>query len=131
MEMSIFSLNNDLVRLTKILNNLAKDLKILSLKVTFQCLKLVKSFQKKICEEYLSAVFIILVSLRMTLFSEKVLISKRRIIGLMPNLTKKSWKDSTSKASGSISLNVTGVLAPHFIAAIPCAPQPQPRSRTK
>ena len=52
-EISIFSLNNDLVRLTKIMNNFVKDLKILSFKVIFQCLKLVKSFQKKICEEYL------------------------------------------------------------------------------
>ena len=53
---SIFSLNNDLVRLTKIMNNLVKHLKILSFKVIFQCLKLVESFQnnkKKICEEYL------------------------------------------------------------------------------
>ena len=43
-----FSLNNDLVRLTKIMNNLVKDFKILSFKVIFQCLKLVESFQKKI-----------------------------------------------------------------------------------
>ena len=50
---SIFSLNNDIVRLTKIMNNLVKDLKILSFKVIFQCLKLVQSFQKKFCEEYL------------------------------------------------------------------------------
>ena len=41
-----FSLNDDLIRLTKIMNNLVKDLKILSFKVIFQCLKLVKSFQK-------------------------------------------------------------------------------------
>jgi hypothetical protein len=35
------------------MNNLVKDLKILSFKVIFQCLKLVESFQKKIfCEEY-------------------------------------------------------------------------------
>ena len=46
LEKSIFSLNNDLVRLTKIMNNLVKDLKILSFKVIFQCLKVVKSFQK-------------------------------------------------------------------------------------
>ncbi len=46
LEISIFSLNNDLVRLTKIMNNLVKDLKILSFKVIFQCLKLVESFQK-------------------------------------------------------------------------------------
>jgi len=42
--LSIFSLNNDLVRLTKIMKNLVKDLKILSFKVIFQCLKLVESF---------------------------------------------------------------------------------------
>ena len=53
LEISIFSLNNDLVRLTKIKNNLVKDLKILIFKVIFQCLKLVESFQKKFCEEYL------------------------------------------------------------------------------
>ena len=45
---SIFSLNNDLVRLTKIMDNLVKDLKILSFKVILKCLKLVESFQKKI-----------------------------------------------------------------------------------
>ena len=48
LEMSIFSLNDDLVRLTKIMNNLVKDLKILSFKVIFKCLKLVESFQKNI-----------------------------------------------------------------------------------
>ena len=53
LEISIFSLNNDLVRLTKIMNNLVKDLKILSFKVIFQYLKLVESFQKKFCEKYL------------------------------------------------------------------------------
>ena len=42
----------------------------------------------------MSALFIILVSLTMTLFSEKLLISNRCISGLMPNLIKKSWKDS-------------------------------------
>ena len=43
-----FSLNNDIVRLTKIVNILDKDLKFLSFKVIFHCLKLVESFQKKI-----------------------------------------------------------------------------------
>ena len=43
----------DLVRLTKIMNNLVKDLKILSFKVIFYYLKLVESFQKKFYEEYL------------------------------------------------------------------------------
>ena len=42
----------------------------------------------------LSALFIISVSLMMTLFSEKVLISNRCISGLMSNLIKKSWTDS-------------------------------------
>ena len=40
------------------------------------------------------ALFIILVSLMMTIFSEKVLISNRCISGLMSNLIKKSWTDS-------------------------------------
>ena len=51
LKISIFSQKNDLVRLIKIMNNLFKDLKILSFKVIFQCLKLVESFQKKFCEE--------------------------------------------------------------------------------
>ena len=41
----------------------------------------------------MSALFIILVSLTMTLFSEKVLISNRCISGLMSNLIKKSLTD--------------------------------------
>ena len=53
LEISVFSLNNDLVRLTKIMNNLVKDLKILRFRVIFKCLKLVKSIKKKFCEEYL------------------------------------------------------------------------------
>ena len=48
LEISIFSLNNDLVRITNIMNSLVKDLKILSFKVIFQWLRLVKSFQKNI-----------------------------------------------------------------------------------
>ena len=47
LEITIFSLNNDLVRLTKIMNDLVKDLKILSFKVIFKCLTLVEIFQKK------------------------------------------------------------------------------------
>ena len=35
LKISIFSLNNDLVRLTKIMNNLVKDFKILSFKGIF------------------------------------------------------------------------------------------------
>ena len=55
LEISIFSLKYDLVRLTKIMNNLVKDIKILSFKVIFKCLKLVESFQKKyyLVEKYL------------------------------------------------------------------------------
>ena len=47
LKISIFSINNDLISLTKIMNNLVKDLKTLSIKVIFQCLKLVESFQEK------------------------------------------------------------------------------------
>ena len=43
----------------------------------------------------LSALFIILVSLMMTMFSEKMLISHRCIRGLIPNLIKKSWTEFT------------------------------------
>ena len=53
LKISIFSLNNDTVRLTKIMNNLVKDCKIRTFKVIFQCLKLVESFKEKFCEEYL------------------------------------------------------------------------------
>ena len=41
-----------------------------------------------------SALFLILVSLTMTLLSEKILISNRCISGLMPNLIKKYWTHS-------------------------------------
>ena len=41
-----FFTNNDFVRLTKIMNNLVKDLKTLRFKVIFQCLKLIESFRK-------------------------------------------------------------------------------------
>ena len=47
-EISIFALNDVTARLTKIMNNLLKHLKILTFKVIFQCRKLVESFQKKI-----------------------------------------------------------------------------------
>ena len=43
---NIFSLFIVHVRLTKIMNNLVKDLKILSFKVIFQCIKFVESFKK-------------------------------------------------------------------------------------
>ena len=47
LKISIFSLNSDIIRLTKIMNNLVKDCKICTFKVIFQCLKLVESFRKK------------------------------------------------------------------------------------
>ena len=43
----------------------------------------------------LTRLFIILVSLTMSLFSEKMLISNRCISGFMPNLIKKSWTVSS------------------------------------
>ena len=46
-QMSIFSLNNVIVALTKIMNNLLEHLKILIFKV-FQCLKLVEYFKKNL-----------------------------------------------------------------------------------
>ena len=42
-----FSLDNDLVRLTKIMNSLVRDCEIRTFKVIFQGLKLVESFQKQ------------------------------------------------------------------------------------
>ena len=45
LKISIFSLNKDIIRLTKIMNNLVKDCKIRTFKVIFQCLKLVQPFQ--------------------------------------------------------------------------------------
>ena len=41
----------------------------------------------------------------MTLFSEKVLISIRRISGLMSNLIKKSWTDSNLNTQGKRDQN--------------------------
>ena len=42
----------------------------------------------------MSALLIILISLTMTLFSEKVLVSNKCISGLMSDMIKKSWTDS-------------------------------------
>ena len=47
----------------------------------------------------LRRLFIILVSLTMTWFSEKMLISTRCIHGFMSNLIKKSWTDSNRAVS--------------------------------
>ena len=45
LKIGIFLLDKDIVRLTKIMNNLVKDCKIPTFKVIFQCLKLDESFQ--------------------------------------------------------------------------------------
>ena len=58
----------------------------------------------------MSALFIILVSLTMTLFSDKMLISHRCICCLMPNLIKKSWTVSTLVLSIACSLYYVVVL---------------------
>ena len=46
LKISIFSVNKDILRLTKIMNNLVKDCKIRTFKIIFHCLKLVESFHK-------------------------------------------------------------------------------------
>ena len=117
----IFSLYNVIVRLTKIMNNLFKVCEICTFKVIFWHQKSTKYFCFFFCEEYftrrltfisdffwtiwflkyfvfqecaqfLSTLFIILAGLRMTLFSDKTLISHRCIPCLMPALIKKSWR---------------------------------------
>ena len=50
--------------------------------------------------QFFSALFIILVGLKMTLFRDKMLISHRCIHGLMANLIKKSWTVSIASMSG-------------------------------
>ena len=75
LETSIFLLNNDLVRLTKIMNKLVKDLKILSFKVIFQCLKLVEPSKQKFCDEYLI---------------------ETNLVVWCPTWSKKSWTDPNS-----------------------------------
>ena len=51
--------------------------------------------------------FIILVSLTMTLFSEKMLISTRCIHGFMSNLIKKSWTDSSVRLYSAVKFMLT------------------------
>ena len=46
-EINIFSLNHVIVRITKIMNNFLKHLKILTFKIIFLCQKLVKYFPEK------------------------------------------------------------------------------------
>ena len=52
--------------------------------------------------KFLSALFIILVGLTMTRFSEKMLICNRCIHGFMSNLIKKSWTDSSNQSRALI-----------------------------
>ena len=54
--------------------------------------------------------FIILLSLRMTLFSEKIFIFNRYISGLMPNLIKTSWTVSTVEFLWNSSLILIRIL---------------------
>ena len=54
----------------------------------------------------MSALFIILVSLKMTLFCEKILISNRCISGLMSSLIKKSWTVSTVQHSNQCDRSI-------------------------
>ena len=80
LEISVFSLNNVIIRLDKIISTL-------KIKVFKKCPPILRS---------LTRLFIILVSLTRSLFSEKMLISNRCISGLMPNLIKKSWTVSST-----------------------------------
>ena len=131
----ILSLNNVTFRLTKIMNNLLEQSQSSDFQSHFSVSKIGWIFPKKICEEYLirrpiyineifwklwflkyfiywkcaqflSALIIILVSLRMTFFSEKILISNRCISGLMSYLIKKSWTVSSPYAFISISVQI-------------------------
>ena len=54
LEISIFSLNNDLVRLTKIMKNLVKDSEFQSY---FSVSQIVRIFTREICEEYLTNLY--------------------------------------------------------------------------
>ena len=60
----------------------------------FVKLDLLSTFFNKNLPNFLSALFIILVSLTMTRFREKMLISTKCMHGFMSNLIKKSWTDS-------------------------------------
>ena len=56
----------------------------------------------------------------MNLFSEKVLISNRCISGLIPNLIKKSWTDSSIEFNGQLfqrkyGRKKTGQFCPQFV----------------
>ena len=57
----------------------------------------------------LTRLFIILVSLTMSLFSEKVRISDICICDLMPNLIKESWKDSILHVPLCVSVGLDSI----------------------
>ena len=65
---------------------------------------------------FLLSLFIILVGLTMTLFSDKMLNSHRCIHGLMPNLIKKSWtlsrkdRDAMRHSNSRLSVQKRGQL---------------------
>ena len=116
-EISIFSLNNVIVRPTKIMKRADKKQSALKIKVFIYKkvdLLLKYSSQKKNQKDLvdlwcrkmtlnvqilqtLRRLFIISVGLTMTWFSEKMLIFNMCRHGLMPNLIKKSWTVSTLK----------------------------------
>ena len=56
----------------------------------------------------MSALFIILVDLTVTLFREKMLVFTRCICGFMSNLIKKSWKDSTAQVLSWLGFQLKG-----------------------
>ena len=69
----------------------------------------------------MSALFIILVGLTMTLFSYKMLISHRCIHGLIPNLVKKSWMVSNqagvTRKAHPLKAVMTALFENFFLAA--------------
>ena len=72
------------------------------------------------CAQFLSALFIILIGLKKTLFSEKMLISNRCIWGFMPNLNKKSL--TVSKLHGEWWVRLSERLSMYFVVKNPCVP---------
>ena len=68
----------------------------------------------KIVPNFFSALFIILVGLKMTGFSEKMLVSIRFIHGFMSNLIKKSWTyskgDSLERNTGRCKKNFLNIM---------------------
>ena len=76
--------------------------------------------------QFLSALFISLVGLMMTLFSEKMRIFHRCIHGLIPNLIKKSWTVSILDCDSAVSVEsrenfndrlISSAVSLHFASA--------------